>query len=92
MTTLYRYYHKKVIILLDEYDTPMQDAYIDDCWKPLYLNLKFLTPSKRILWKTLSYLRNGKSKINVTQPPLYPKAFPVSVFDVMDSLLVGKRY
>lgn len=25
---LYRYYHKKVIILLDEYDTPMQEAYV----------------------------------------------------------------
>ncbi|MGN0324114.1 MAG: AAA family ATPase [Oliverpabstia sp.] len=27
---LYRYYGKKVIILLDEYDTPMQEAYVDD--------------------------------------------------------------
>ena len=26
---LYRYYGKKVIILLDEYDTPMQEAYVD---------------------------------------------------------------
>ena len=26
---LSRYYHKKVIILLDEYDTPMQEAYVD---------------------------------------------------------------
>ena len=26
---LYRYYRKKVIILLDEYDTPMQEAYVD---------------------------------------------------------------
>ena len=25
---LYRYYEKKVIILLDEFDTPMQEAYI----------------------------------------------------------------
>ncbi len=24
---LYRYYGKRVIILLDEYDTPMQEAY-----------------------------------------------------------------
>ncbi|MDE7045108.1 MAG: AAA family ATPase, partial [Acetatifactor sp.] len=29
---LYRYYGKKVIILLDEYDTPMQEAYVDDYW------------------------------------------------------------
>ena len=32
---LYRYYGKKVIILLDEYDTPMQEAYVDDFWKDL---------------------------------------------------------
>ncbi len=29
---LTRYYSKKVIILLDEYDTPMQEAYIDGFW------------------------------------------------------------
>ncbi len=27
-----RYYGQKVIILLDEYDTPMQEAYIDEFW------------------------------------------------------------
>ena len=32
---LYRYYGKKVIILLDEYDTPMQEAYIDGYWNEL---------------------------------------------------------
>ena len=29
---LYRYYGKKVIILLDEYDTPMQEAYVGGYW------------------------------------------------------------
>ena len=29
---LYRYYGKKVIILLDEYDTPMQEAYVNGFW------------------------------------------------------------
>ena len=29
---LYRYYGKKVIILLDEYDTPMQEAYLHGYW------------------------------------------------------------
>ena len=29
---LYRYYGKKCIILLDEYDTPMQEAYINGFW------------------------------------------------------------
>ena len=30
-----RYYGKKVIILLDEYDTPMQEAYINGYWQEL---------------------------------------------------------
>lgn len=32
---LERYYHKKVIILLDEYDTPMQEAYVNGYWSEL---------------------------------------------------------
>ena len=32
---LYRYYGKKVIILLDEYDTPMQEAYVGGFWEKL---------------------------------------------------------
>ena len=32
---LYRYYNKKVIILLDEYYTPMQEAYVSGFWKEI---------------------------------------------------------
>ncbi len=32
---LYGYYGKKVIVLLDEYDTPMQEAYVNGYWKEL---------------------------------------------------------
>ena len=32
---LARYYGKKVIILLDEYDTPMQEAYVNGYWSEL---------------------------------------------------------
>lgn len=32
---LYRYYGKKVIILLDEYDTPVQEAYVRGFWDEL---------------------------------------------------------
>ena len=32
---LSRYYAKKVIILLDEYDTPMQEAYVNGYWEEL---------------------------------------------------------
>ena len=34
---LYRFYGKKVILLLDEYDTPMQEAYVYGYWKNLHL-------------------------------------------------------
>lgn len=32
---LCRYYGKKVIILLDEYDTPMQEAFVDGYWEKI---------------------------------------------------------
>ena len=32
---LYKHYQKRVIILLDEYDTPMQEAYVDGYWEEL---------------------------------------------------------
>ncbi len=32
---LYRYYGKKVIILLDEYDTPLQEAWVYGYWKEM---------------------------------------------------------
>ncbi len=32
---LCRYYEKKVIIILDEYDTPMQEAYVKGYWREL---------------------------------------------------------
>ena len=32
---LYRYYGKKVIVLLDEYDTPMQESYVFGFWEEL---------------------------------------------------------
>lgn len=32
---LMKYYGKKVIILLDEYDTPMQEAYVNGYWKEM---------------------------------------------------------
>lgn len=37
---LSRYYGKKVIILLDEYDTPMQEAYINGYWDELSFFLR----------------------------------------------------
>ena len=32
---LFKYYGKKAVILLDEYDTPMQEAYVKGYWREL---------------------------------------------------------
>ena len=53
---LYRYYGKKVIILLDEYDTPMQEAYLHGYWEELASMMRSLLNSA---FKTNPYLEKG---------------------------------
>lgn len=53
---LYRYYGKKVIILLDEYDTPMQEAYVNGYWDELASFMKGLFNAT---FKTNSYLERA---------------------------------
>ena len=53
---LYRYYGKKVIILLDEYDTPMQEAYIHGFWDEL---VAFTRSLFNATFKTNPYLERG---------------------------------
>ena len=50
---LSRYYGKKVIILLDEYDTPMQEAYVNGFWDELVAFTRSLFNST---FKTNPYL------------------------------------
>ncbi len=50
---LYRYYGKKVIILLDEYDTPMQEAYVYGYWEEL---VEFTRSLFNSTFKTNPYL------------------------------------
>ena len=50
---LSRYYGKKVIILLDEYDTPMQEAYVNGYWEELVAFTRSLFNST---FKTNPYL------------------------------------
>ena len=50
---LYRYYGKKVIILLDEYDTPMQEAYVNGFWEELVVLTRSLFNST---FKTNPYM------------------------------------
>ena len=53
---LYRYYGKRVIILLDEYDTPLQEAYVDGYWEELVGFTRSLFNST---FKTNPYLERG---------------------------------
>lgn len=50
---LYRYYGKKAIILLDEYDTPLQEACMGGCWKELVSFVRLLfnnTFKTNLIW------------------------------------------
>ena len=53
---LHRFYGKKVIILLDEYDTPMQEAYVDGFWNEL---VAFTRSLFNATFKTNPWLERG---------------------------------
>ena len=51
-----RYYGKKVIILLDEYDTPMQEAYVNGYWSDM---VAFIRSLFNATFKTNPYLERA---------------------------------
>ena len=53
---MYRYYGKKAIILLDEYDTPMQEAYVNGFWDELVVFTRSLFNST---FKTNPYMERA---------------------------------
>ena len=53
---LSKYYGKKVILLLDEYDTPMQEAYVHGYWDEA---VKFLRSFFHAAFKTNPYMERG---------------------------------
>jgi len=53
---LYKHYGKKVIILLDEYDTPMQEAYVNGFWDDL---VAFTRSMFNATFKTNPHLARG---------------------------------
>lgn len=53
---LSRYYGKKVIILLDEYDTPMQEAFVNGYWDEL---VSFMRSMFNAAFKTNPYLERA---------------------------------
>ena len=53
---LSRYYGKKVIILLDEYDTPLQEAYVGGYWEEM---AEFIRGLFNSTFKTNPYLERA---------------------------------
>lgn len=53
---LFKYYGKKAIVLLDEYDTPMQEAYVNGYWDEL---VSFTRSMFNAAFKTNPYLARG---------------------------------
>lgn len=56
MSYMERYYGKKVIVLLDEYDTPLQEAYVNGYWKQLTALIRSIFNST---FKTNDYLHRA---------------------------------
>lgn len=98
---LYKYYGKKVIILLDEYDTPMQEAFLNGFWKELSV---FLSGLFNATFKTNTYMeravmtgitRVGKEsifsdlnnlKVITVTSDLYASDFGFTEYEVQDAL------
>lgn len=98
---LSRYYGKKVIILLDEYDTPMQEAYVNGYWEELvaftrslfnstfktnpYLERTIMTGITRVSRESIFSDLNNLEVVT-TLSPKYTTAFGFTEQEVFNSL------
>lgn len=98
---LYKYYHKKVIILLDEYDTPMQESYVSGYWEDLtfftrnlfnatfknnpYLERAIMTGITRISKESIFSYLNNLKVITATSNE-YADCFGFTEDEVFESL------
>ena len=98
---LSRYYGKKVIILLDEYDTPMQEAYVNGYWEELvgftrslfnstfktnpYLERAIMTGITRVSKESIFSDLNNLKVITVTSDE-YSKCFGFTEDEVFAAL------
>ena len=98
---LSRYYGKKVIILLDEYDTPMQEAYVNGYWEELvaftrslfnstfktnpYLERAIMTGITRVSRESIFSDLNNLEVVT-TLSPKYTTAFGFTEQEVFNSL------
>ncbi|MCI9442857.1 MAG: AAA family ATPase [Ruminococcus sp.] len=98
---LMRFYGKKVIILLDEYDTPIQEAYINGYWDELaafirslfnstfktnpYLERALMTGITRVSKESIFSDLNNLTVVTTTSD-LYTDSFGFTQQEVWDSL------
>ena len=98
---LSRYYGKKVIILLDEYDTPMQEAYVNGYWEELvaftrsffnstfktnpYLERAIMTGITRVSKESIFSDLNNLEVVT-TLSPKYTTAFGFTEQEVFNAL------
>ena len=98
---LSRYYGKKVIILLDEYDTPMQEAYTNGYWEELvaftrslfnstfktnpYLERAIMTGITRVSKESIFSDLNNLEVVT-TLSPKYTTAFGFTEHEVFNAL------
>ena len=98
---LYRYYGKKAIILLDEYDTPMQEAYVNGYWEEIvaftrslfnstfktnpYLERALMTGITRVSKESIFSDLNHLEVVTTTSNK-YEKAFGFTEKEVFDAL------
>lgn len=98
---LYRYYGKKCIILMDEYDTPMQEAYIHGFWDELtaYIRALFNNTFKTNPWLERGILTGitrvskesifsdlNNLKVVTTTSELYATAFGFTENEVFEAM------
>ena len=75
---LYRYYKKKILIFLDEYDTPMQESYLYEYWEEF---IAFIRNFFNATFKTNPYLERAMMT-GIT------RVSKESVFSEMNNLVV----
>ena len=85
---LYRHYGKKVIILLDEYDTPMQEAYVNGYWDDLAAFIRSLFNST---FKTNPYLERammtGITRLIATDALTMRNCFTASEYESLEIII-----
>lgn len=81
---LLRYYGKKVIILLDEYDTPMQEAYVHGYWDEI---VEFMRNLFNATFKTNPYLDRA-IMTGITSSQIASYEAKESIFSDLNNLTV----